>query len=144
MRTSEPVVLDTDILVFAADTDSPLHNEAEKIVHSTIERGVAILTGQLFLESYNVLTGLRWDSVAVRKYLHVLRQHPGVRIIYPTEATFFRCIDLAVEAGVNARRRIFDYFLAQTMMDNSIEIIYTQNTKDFAGIESIQAVNPFV
>ena len=38
--------------------------------------------------------------------------------------------------------RIFDVFLAATMLDNGVRRIYTENITDFEAIKGIEAVDP--
>jgi predicted nucleic acid-binding protein len=40
-------------------------------------------------------------------------------------------------------RRIFDAYLAATMLSNGINIIYTANDNDFEIFKEIEVVNPF-
>lgn len=42
-----------------------------------------------------------------------------------------------------SRQRYFDMQLAATMLEEGIVTILTENTKDFAAIEGISAINPF-
>ena len=39
--------------------------------------------------------------------------------------------------------KIFDVFLAATMLDNRVRSIYTENIDDFEAIDGIEAINPF-
>lgn len=55
-----------------------------------------------------------------------------------TSNTVVQAVDLSYSKGVS----FFDALLAQTMLDNNIHLIYTENTKDFRKIPGIKAVNP--
>lgn len=53
--------------------------------------------------------------------------------------TIMQAVDLSYSTGVH----FFDALLAQTMLDNNIHLILTENTKDFNKIPGIKAINPF-
>ncbi len=50
---------------------------------------------------------------------------------------------LASKISKELRIPFFDTLLAQTMLENGINVIYTENTKDFNKIPYIKAINPF-
>ena len=54
-----------------------------------------------------------------------------------------RMLNLLASSSVKAGR-IFDIFLAATMLDNEVQSIYTENVGDFHGISGIDAINPFL
>lgn len=56
-----------------------------------------------------------------------------------TPNTTMLAVDLSYSTGVH----FLDALLAQTMLDNNIHLIYTENTKDFNKIPGIKAINPF-
>ncbi len=60
-------------------------------------------------------------------------------ILSYTSDTIMQAVDLSYLTGVH----FFDALLAQTMLDNNIHLIYTENTKDFNKIPGIRAINPF-
>ncbi|HXV81131.1 MAG TPA: hypothetical protein VEG60_14735 [Candidatus Binatia bacterium] len=53
-----------------------------------------------------------------------------------------RMLNLLGSRSVKAGR-IFDIFLAATMLDNGVQRIYSENINDFQGIAGIDAINPF-
>ena len=52
-------------------------------------------------------------------------------------------LDLCVAGGVT-RQKYFDQQLAALMIREGIPIILTENDSDFAGIEGVTPINPFV
>lgn len=144
MRISRKVLVDTNVLVNAVVKESPLHLVASMLVTDLVKKSLMVLSPQVMLECFNVLVGLGVPISQVMAYLYAFEDQPGIYFIFPGTETHKKAIQRASQNKVTAKRKIFDYFLVQTMMDNHIEKILTQNTRDFAGIEGIQAVNPFV
>jgi predicted nucleic acid-binding protein len=52
-------------------------------------------------------------------------------------------LDLLAHRSVRGGR-IFDLFLAATMLDNGVHTIYTENVRDFKGLKGIEVINPFL
>lgn len=143
MRISKKALADTNILINAVIKESPFHLVASTLVTDLAESFSLVLCPQVILECYNVLVGLGLPTSQVMAYLESFSNQPGIELIFPRVDTHEKALQCAGRHAVTAKRKIFDYFLAQTMIDNSLELVYTQNTKDFAEIDGIQAVNPF-
>ncbi len=76
---------------------------------------------------------------------HDLRSYLSSRLwlIVPKETTASLTLDLLGSRSVRGGK-IFDLFLAATMLDNGVKTIYTENIRDFEGLQEIEAVNPFL
>jgi predicted nucleic acid-binding protein len=61
------------------------------------------------------------------------------KVLFYSPETINKAISLSLETKVH----FFDALLAQTMLDNNVHLIYTENTKDFNKIPGIKAINPF-
>ena len=142
---TEPVLLDTNILVYASDAASPEHERA-CAVRDQIETQhlPACLTPQVLYEFFSVVTGHRGRSPRVtpaqaseeiNAYLH-----RGYRMIYPRPDTLSHALRLAREAGVTGQG-LYDCVLAATALGNEVSLIYTTNPKDFR-FPGLRAVNP--
>ncbi len=142
------ILFDTNILIHAANAASPLHTQAKRLRDQAVEGFIdACLTPQVLWEFYAVMTN-------PTRVTHPLAPHEASRevqtyleadrltIIMPRHTTLQRTAELLRRARVTGRR-IFDVYLAATMLDHNVRVIYTQNTKDFAHFREIQAVNPF-
>jgi predicted nucleic acid-binding protein len=104
------------------------------------------LAAQILTEFYAVVTDPRRFQPAltpgqaqreIRTYLF-----STFKLILPRETTVTRMLNLLGSRSVRAGR-IFDVFLAATMLDNWVQRIYTENLDDFQGIHGIEASNPF-
>lgn len=66
-----------------------------------------------------------------------------LKLILPKDTTVARMSDLLGSQAIKGGK-IFDFFLAATMLDNGVGTIYTENVRDFAGIAGIEAINPWL
>lgn len=137
---SEPILFDTNILVYAHNLDSPYHLKAISLVKAATE-GVleAVLAQQNLLEFYSIITDPKRVSKPlppneaaglVKDYLN-----SPFEIIFPHQeslkSAFF--LDKDSKGG-----EIFDTFLVATMLSNNVKSIVTVNTKDFKSFSGIK------
>lgn len=142
---TEPVLLDTNILVFASDATSPNHEGAVAVRDQIEAQGLqACLTPQVLYEFYGTVTSRRPrargvpPADAVGEIEAYLRR--GYRMLYPLPGTLQHAFRLAREAGVIGQG-LYDCVLAATALDNDVSLIYTANPKDFR-FPGLRAVNP--
>jgi predicted nucleic acid-binding protein len=141
------ILLDTNILVHATGAQSPRHVKAKELRdHAAAGQFEACIAAQILTEFYAVVTDPRRFQPALtpgqaqrelRTYLS-----SALKLIVPKEMTLTRMLNLLASRSVRGGR-IFDVFLAATMLDNGVQRIYTENIDDFKGITGIDAVNPF-
>jgi toxin-antitoxin system PIN domain toxin len=147
MMTTEPGLLDSNILVYALNRRASQH-EAARQLRDQAFRGVrpACLCPQVLREFYAVVTHPRRieDPVPpalaaeeVRKYLST-----PVRLLSPGRRDLLILADLLARYDVIGQA-VHDAALVATMLASSVRIIYTANTGDFAAYEEIEVVNPF-
>lgn len=139
---SEPILFDTNILVYAHNLDSPYHLKAISLVRAAIE-GVleAVLAQQNLLEFYAVITdpkrvskplSPKEASSLVKDYLN-----SPFKIIFPDKET----LKIAFSFDEDSKGgEIFDTFLVATMLSNNIKSIVTLNTKDFTPFPGIKII----
>lgn len=145
MKISEPVLLDSNILVYAHNRSSPFHKKCLELAKSAAEGGIqANLAHQNLLEFYSVITNPRRIENPIsyhdaRKLVANYYDSPFL-IIYPTPETFEIALKLAsVQAVKNSK--IFDVYLAATMLSNDISTIITANAADFKGFPDIRIID---
>lgn len=133
-------LLDTNLIIYAIDSTSPnnqLSTELFKLIKLNLLK--AAISQQNILEVENVLIFKYKVSVSetlsiVEKILHSFE----FRIIAPLQTTYLlHNLILKKVSG-----KVFDCFLAATMLDNAINKIITFNTKDFKNIPEIKAYDP--
>jgi len=141
------ILLDTNILVHASGAQSPRHEKAKELRdRAAAGQFEGCIAAQILTEFYAVVTDPRRFQPAltpsqaqreVRTYLS-----SPLKLIVPKETTVTRMLNLLGSRPVRSGR-IFDVFLAATMLDNGVQRIYTENVDDFKGIAAIDAINPF-
>lgn len=136
-------VFDSNLLIYFQDQRSVFHKDAvflfSHISHGKID---PVVCQQNILEVENaLLRTYKKKPLEVVDYMAEILDEFGFSVLSPLSTTYLTCQKLVL----SAKRKIdlFDYYLAATMLDNGISRILTVNTKDFAGIKGIEAVNPF-
>ena len=141
------VGIDTNILLYAYDKGSPLHEEAKALIGSMLgEDGIAISDLSL-LEFFSVAT----DG---RKMTNPLLAEEALKVIESiwSAEEFLVCAGNA-EVMRNAfryaaelnilRYGINDVYIATSLAEKGIRRVLTRNTKDFKQFDFIEAINPF-
>ena len=149
MSTAEPLaLLDTNVLVYAADAASEFHTDAKRLRDQGIEGTLPLaVSPQVLMEFFAVITNPRRVEhprspeearIEVEKYLHattIRKIHPGTDI---TE----RVLALLQAHPEITRQQIFDCHLAATMLTNRVTRIYTYNADDFRHFAGIEVLTP--
>ena len=142
--SSDLALLDTNVLIYSADTRSAHHETCAKLIDDAAAGFVeACLAPQVLLEFYAVVT--RSGAVArprtsgeaaaeVEKYAQTFR------IISPPNDLAGRVISLVRQTAV-AGPAVFDVALASTMLANDVSRIYTYD-QGFSRIPGITVLTP--
>jgi len=137
------ILLDTNVLVYAADQDSPRYVQCHEVVVRALGREIdAVLVPQVLLEFYATITGTRarrplapaagWRLVeALGAGLPVLEVHRA---------------SLDLLGGMVRRQnlagpRIFDLFLVAQMRTHRVRDICTDNARDLRQL-GVTALSP--
>jgi len=148
MKADEIAFIDTNILVYAIDSESPFHLKAIDFVNSAVRGELKMgISPQVIGELYATITNPKKAShpLSPNEAIDVIRpiwEAGNILRIFPEQET----IDLTLSLVKRYRLKSLDFFDAQivaTMLDNRVTTIYTVNEHDFAVFEEIKAVNPF-
>lgn len=145
MKISEPLLLDSNVLVYAHNEDSSFHPQAIKLVTEVI-RGetFGVLSSQNLMEFYSVITDKRrldspitpnLASELVNGYLS-----SPFEIIYPNLNTNKITAEI-LKKNEFKDGQVFDVFLVATMLSSDIRHIVTANVADFKKFDGI-SVHP--
>jgi len=143
----EPVLLDTNVLVYASNADAPVHERARTIVERALAGELdAALTPQVLAEYLAVVTDPRRleHPIAPRDaqgQVDALLDGP-MRLLTLGEVTTRRLAELATAYDVRAQR-LYDLHLVATMLAHGVLTIYTANVRDFRRYAEVTAVDPF-
>lgn len=147
MTGYEPILFDSNILVYAHNLYSPFYKRAkelhEQVVFKNLKGAVAI---QNLLEFYATITSPKLvGNRQAPKNAHrscIVYLNAGFKIIYPKQDDLRNALYLAEKKNISGKK-IFDIYLVATMLSNGINTVYTANDKDFKDFSEIKAINPF-
>lgn len=148
MKADEIAFIDTNILVYALDTESPFHLKAIDFVNGTARGELEIgISPQVVGELYATITNPRKAShpLSPNEAIDVIKsiwEAENIRRIFPKQETLELTLDLVKRYQLKSLD-FFDAQIVATMLDNGVSTIYTVNEGDFAIFEEIKAVNPF-
>lgn len=135
MTISDPVLFDTNILVYAHNQDSPFHKKCLALITAVIEgRFRGILAQQNLLEFYSIVTDKKRVTKPLTpfKALELLDNYLRLpfTIILPTDMTI-QIFSLLSQKNKIKNGQAFDTYLVATMLSHKIKNILTVNVKDF-------------
>ena len=145
--SSQPALLDANILVYA-DQAHDEHHEAAKAIRDLGQQGVLPLcvTPQVLNEYFAVITNprrvthpLRPAEAMAEVEKYVRSRH--IRKLYPGPGVHDQLQDLFRRRPI-AGADIFDLYLVATMLENGVRRIYTFNTDDFTPFSEIEVLTP--
>jgi len=110
------------------------------------ERVEACIAPQNIYEFYSVVTNPKrvQPAITCEKAAEICRsmhESPELVKIHPSVNTPIIALSLAEEHGISGSE-IFDCVLAAIMKENSVDIIYTQNVRDFKKYEFMRVEDP--
>ena len=146
MKIDSPFLLDTNILIYVADSEFGFHFKAKEIRDNATNGKIeACITPQVPAEFYSTITSSKrvnnpltpeLAKTEVENYLST-----PLKMIFIKENTVKRAVELAVRHRLTGAK-IFDALLAATMLDNRIYTICTFNDSDFSKFTGIKVINP--
>jgi len=145
---NNPIFLDTNLIVYAINKDSPYHAKATALMEAIGEGKLeTCLSLQVLGEFYATATNPKKIEKALTPEEAVLVIEGLLRTdtilkLYPKQETLKLTLDLVKRYQLKSPD-LFDAQIAATMLDNGVTTIYTVNEQDFAIFEEIKAVNPF-
>ena len=134
---SENFLVDSNILVYLLDKNSPFHHQVNAFFKTLIHRQVSVyIAQQNLLELLSVLTKKHQlaKHSALQK-VNLLAQEPLFHIISPLPETFSSFLKLLKPLP---SPDIYDVYLAATCLDNGIKAILSNNPKDFANMKGLK------
>lgn len=142
------MLLDTNILVYARDKDSPFHKKAKDIIHKAIKGELeACISLQNLIEFYAVVTNPKQvqnplTPQEAKEDIEEYLSYINIKKLSIKESTVRLAIELAEKHRI-AKQHIYDTQLVATMIENEVKKILTVNTDDFSIFSEIEAENPF-
>ncbi|MHB1686387.1 MAG: type II toxin-antitoxin system VapC family toxin [Ignavibacteriaceae bacterium] len=147
MTTSDLILLDTNVLVYAADVTSPFHNTANLLLDRGLQNTISLcITPQVLFEFFSVITNPKrvdtaWDKEKAVRAMEKYYYANQIKKIYPNTNDIKELLDFLKRYEIKGRG-IFDLHLVVTMLSNGVTRICTYNEKDFLKYSEIEVLNP--
>ena len=145
MKDDRHCFIDTNILVYAFDTDEIKKNKKAKQLLEKCFKGEVCLVAstQVLSEFFTVVTKKIQSPIACSQAKEIIQNiidFRGFSVLTIKPSTILSAINSCNETNGH----YWDCLIAETMKENKVFQIYTENTKDFGKIGGIQSVNPFL
>lgn len=143
------LLVDTNVLAYAHDSTSKNHRKALELRNAALSgKSEVCISYQNIIELYSVLThplklSKPYVPAVAAELCELYIGSKNLQKIAPTEQTYLEALRLAGPLGATSAK-IFDCLLVATALENGVDTICTENTKDFERFKSIKAVNPFM
>lgn len=137
------MLIDSNILVYSINSSSPKHKQAQEFLQGNL--GELAVAHQNIFETLRVLTHPKFPSPmkiddAIGAIENILK---GCIVISPDYRTHHITLELIKKHSLSGDL-VFDAYLVATALGNGIDIIATDNTKDFRRFIELKTINPFV
>ena len=142
-------VVDTNVLVYAADESAPEHARCRALVESWRRRnGAWYLTWGICYEFLRVVTHPRvlrqpWTMDQAVRFLEALQASPGLDLLVPTDRHPRVLADVVAEVPGLAGNIVHDTQTAVLMREHGIRRICTRDT-DFHRFPFLEPVDPII
>jgi len=135
------MLIDTNILIYSLNADSPKYAAAQNFLKKHKED--LEITHQNILEAIRILTHTKFpDPMDPKQAVEaILKIAESGRIISPNFRTVLVSLEFTKKHSL-VGNRIFDAYLAATALTNGVDVIATDNVKDFQKFP-IKIINPF-
>ena len=148
MTTSELALLDTNILVYAADETSEFHAASKQLRDQGMQGDIPVaVSPQILFEFFAVITNPRRvtqprSPQEARDEMEKYFRAATIRKIYPGDDIVERMLTLLQQHPQITRQDIFDCVLVATMQANGVRRIYTYNRQHFTPFPDIEVLTP--
>jgi uncharacterized protein len=137
------MLIDSNILVYSINSSSPKHKKAQEFLHENLSE--LTVAHQNIFETLRVLTHSKFPNPmkigdAIEAIENILKV---CTVVSPDYRTHRIALELIKKHNLSGDL-IFDTYLVATALGNDIDIIATDNTKDFKRFIELKTINPFV
>jgi len=140
-------LLDTNVLVYANNADSPFHTPCRALVEKALSGGMeAVIAVQNLVELYAIITDKRRVERPLspddgRKLIEFYATTDKLRIISPSAKSLSILTSLMAEQKPKSQN-IFDFMLVAAMIENAVSAIYTYNVDHFTPFKTLTVLRP--
>ena len=134
---------DTSVTVYAFDSSEvEKHSIALKLIEKAMNEGNGVISSQVLLELYNVLTRFVTNPLPRKDVERIIKDFAGAFSWRKLDYSISTAMS-AVETSARLKTGIWDTLITETMKENNVYTIITENEKDFKKIKGIKVINPF-
>jgi len=132
-------LIDSNILVYAFTNINPKkQKKAKEIIYKARDSTLGYISKQNIIELIN--TNRKFSKNLSNKELQkIITGLESLKIIDYSTTTIKKALDIQTQTNIG----FFDSLIIQTMIENNIFVIFTENEKDFKKIENFSVINPF-
>ena len=135
--------IDTNILIYVNDIESPYHQSATEIFYSYLDQNKVILHEIVLSEFFAIITDSRkmespWPTSQAKDYIKTLVD--SVQELHFLDIDVFSMACKDIKKYSIKRYNIYDYLIAYSMKFYGIEKIVTLNKTDFESYEFIKEI----
>lgn len=135
--------LDTNILIYVNDTESPYHHSASEIFYNLLEQKKIILHEIVLTEFFSIITDSRkmespWSTSQARDYIKDLLE--SVHELHFLDNEIISAACKYIKKYNIKRYDIYDHLLAYSMKFYGIDKIVTLNKADFDRYDFIKEI----
>jgi predicted nucleic acid-binding protein len=140
--TEEYSLIDSNIIIYAFDsTEKKKHEVAKRLLMKGFEGEKFVFSVQNLSEFFVVITKKVPNPISAKEANTIIKKLAMTDhfwILNFNAVTITKAIEFVEKYKIS----YWDALIAATMLEKDINIIYTENTKDFSKIPEIKAINP--
>ena len=136
------MLIDSNILIYAINADSQKHELAKRFLKANIND--LEVSHQNILETLRVITHIKFPNrFNTKEAIKAIRGiTEACKLVVPNKITYHLAVELISKHDL-VGNRIFDAYLVATALSNDIDMIATDNVRDFRRFNGVKIVNPF-
>ena len=132
-------LIDSNILVYAfTNIDVSKHKQARELIYNALDSGLGYISKQNIIEFINTNKKFK-ENLSNDQLKKIIVGLESLKIIDYSTQTIRKALDIQSTSQIG----FFDSLIIQTMKENNLFLIYTENEKDFNKIDNLKVINPF-
>lgn len=141
------VGIDTNILIYASDKGSHLHERAKALLRTLLGENKIALSDLTLLEFFSVVTDGRKVSnpfmlEEAARVIDTIQSADEFCVCRGNTEVMKKAVKFAAEFKIS-HYDINDVYIAMSLVENGVKRILTRNTKHFVKFDFIEPINPF-
>lgn len=137
------VGIDSNILIHSINKDSLHYEKTRQLLKKLALKRVGVVCWQNLAEFYAIVTDPKRFANAIppeKAAREVKKFIQDLKLVGQNLDTGKLWLEILMQNAIKGQK-VHDIFLAATLISNGIEILLTENVKDFAGIKGLKVVD---